>query len=84
VQGVWIHEPGPRRGQKGAFLEPKLTSVSLGRGIQVPVLGPAWTRDWGVRVEEGVVWNPEVRVPFVAERVPEVHAGEVVVEVRHF
>ena len=82
MQGVWFHELVIRSTQKGILLVPELSGIYLKRGIQVPVLGPAWTGDWSVRVEEGVVWNPGIRVLFVVEWVTEVRAGEVV-EVRH-
>ena len=83
VQGVWVHELVPRYVQNGTLLVPELSGVSPKRGVRVPVMGPAWIGDRGVRVERGVVWSPEVRVPFVAEMVTEVRAGEVVVGVRH-
>ena len=84
VQSVWVHEVIPRRVQEGTLLVPGLAGVPLRRGVQVPVLGAAWTGDRGVRVEEGIVGSLGVRELVVVGIVTEVHTGNVVVvEERH-
>ena len=48
------------------------------------MLGPAWTSDRAVRIEERVVVIPDTWELFIAKRIAEVHAGEVIVaEERH-
>jgi hypothetical protein len=81
--GMRTHELVPRCVQEGTFLVPGLIGASVGRGVEVPILGHTWACDRGVVVEEAIR-GCDIRELLVTERtttlnerVGVVHAGKV-------